>query len=393
MLNNHISDLSKRLINFDKYAHLLLKFRTVDVASLFITTFYSFLYSRSRAHVTIRLRSRKIRGLKKKIKVKKRLRLKKAKAKIRLLKIRKAKSLKSMLRLLKGVKSTKKPNKVLRFRKKKKNIKKIITKRRKFIVMTQFTTKKRTNRPKLNTFRWVNRVSKLWSSNKNSYNSYLLAIKAHSGFKSLRNLYSKGLKRYLKSVKKVFRRKVKLRSLIANYSNSEVTKLKLKRANNYCKYLNYSKKFEKIVKRKKRRRSIKRSRFKRIQRRSKSFKRMVFRSRRLRNALFKKKLYSAIKNSKKLFRKVLGIKSKGKNRLIKNVKSLDHKTFYAKLLRFEMSLISLLLKTTFVRSFNDALFLIHSGYVYVNGSVETNHLLPITPESRIQLPITKLVYI
>jgi hypothetical protein len=153
MLNNHIRVLSKRLINFDKYAHLLLKFRVVDTASLFITAFYSFIYSRSRAHVVIRLKSKKIKGLKKKNKARKRLKITKAKTKASLLKIRKATSLKSMLRSLRGVKPTKKSNKPLGFRKKEKTIKKIIAKKRKFIVITQFTTKKRTIRPKLNTFR------------------------------------------------------------------------------------------------------------------------------------------------------------------------------------------------------------------------------------------------
>lgn len=221
----------------------------------------------------------------------------------------------------------------------------------------------------------------------------MLAVKAHSGFKSLKNLYNKGLKRYLRSVKKVFRRKSKSRSLVLNYTSSEITKLRLRRANNYCKYLGFNKKFKKMIKIKNRRGGIQRSRYRRIQKKSKSFKRMVFRSRRLKNALFKKKLYSAIKNSKKLFRKVLGLKSKGSNQLLKNVKSLDHKAFYSKLLRFEMSLISLVLKTTFVKSFNDALFLIHSGYVYVNGSIETNHLLPLNSESRIQLPVSRSVYL
>jgi hypothetical protein len=57
-----------------------------------------------------------------------------------------------------------------------------------------------------------------------------------------------------------------------------------------------------------------------------------------------------------------------------------------------MSALSLLLKTSFVWSFNDAKYIIKAGYFYVNGNVVRNPKEVVPEGSRLQLPVSKLTY-
>lgn len=204
------------------------------------------------------------------------------------------------------------------------------------------------------------------------------------------------MKRYLKLVRRKRSKRIRFNSFYQKYSITKNTPLRLKFAEKYSKAkktrkFRKGKKLFKRILRKSKRRIMSRSKKYQLFRRKK-FKRRLRRSRRLRNALLRKKVYAAIKSSKKLYRVVLGIRSKGKNRLVKSVKSLDHKTFYSKVMHFEMTLISLLLKTTFVKSLNDALYLIKSGFVFVNGEIVTNHLASIKDSFRIQIPLSRLIF-
>lgn len=125
---------------------------------------------------------------------------------------------------------------------------------------------------------------------------------------------------------------------------------------------------------------------------TKLFKSKYFKTKNARRSLFSKKLFRTIKLSRSTFRLVNQLRSKGKNRLLRAVKSLNHSTFYNRLLNFEMSAISLLLKTSFVWSFNDARYIIKSGHFYANGNLVRNPREVLSEGTRLQLPISKATY-
>lgn len=137
---------------------------------------------------------------------------------------------------------------------------------------------------------------------------------------------------------------------------------------------------------------FKKSTFSTLMSTSKLFKGVYFRSKNTRRSLFSKKLFKTIKLSRGTFRLINQIRSKGKNRLIKSIKSLNHSTFYDRLLNFEMSALNILLKTSFVWSLNDARYIISNGYFFINGKLSRNPKEVITEGSRVQLPITNATY-
>lgn len=280
------------------------------------------------------------------------------------------------------------------FLKKKKNVNKNFFKKKKFKIITKFNLAK--SRNKLTNFNWVNRVYKLWSLSKQSYNSINQVVKSQGGLRSVRYFYKKGLKRCLKMLRQRRLKKTKFKSFCQKYLSYKNKPLRLKFAKSYVKFKktrNFfkSKKAVKTVLRKTRRKIISKKPRSNIFKRKK-FKRRLRRSRRLKNSLIRKKVYAATKDSRRLYRLVLGIRSKGKNRLVKSVKSLDHKSFYSKLYHFEMTLISVLLKTTLVKSLNDALFLIKTGLVFVNGKLMANPMASLPNNFIIQLPVSSLMF-
>lgn len=278
--------------------------------------------------------------------------------------------------------------------KKKRRVNKNFSKNRKFKIITKFILTK--NKNKNIKFSWVNRVYKLWAISKRSFNSASQVIKSQSGLKSLRYFYKKGLKRCLKLLRQRRLKKTKFKPFYQKYLLFKNKPLKLKFAKNYTKFkktrnfFNPKKVVRTILRKSKRRIISKRPRANLFMR--KKFKRRLRRSRRLRNSLIRKKIYAATKDSRRLYRVVLGIRSKGKNRLVKSVKSLNHKTFYSKLFHFEMTVVSILLKTSLVKSLNDALFLIKSGFVFINGQLVTNHMYSVKDNFLIQLPVSKLIF-
>lgn len=274
------------------------------------------------------------------------------------------------------------------------SVNKSFLKKKKFKILTKFSFTK--SKPNSINFSWVNRVYRLWGVSRRSYNSITQAVKSQSGFRSLRYLYKKGLKRCLKMLRQRSLKRTRFKSFYQKYLLYKNNPLRLKFARSYVKFKKTRsfikpRKAIKTILRKSRRRIINRKPRVNLFRRKK-FKRRLRRSRRLKNSLIRKKVYAATKDSRRLYRVVLGIRSKGKNRLIKSVKSLDHKTFYSKMLHFEMTLISLFLKTTFVKSLNDAIFLIKAGFVFVNGRLITNPMCTIKDNFIVQMPASKLLF-
>jgi len=274
-------------------------------------------------------------------------------------------------------------------------IRKFLLKNKRQVIIFRVISKKRLCNNRM--FPWINKMFKLWSVNKNLYNTTTYMTKTHSGFRSLNHLYKRSLRRYLKFVKIKFKKRNKTRSFSRKFSLFKNKPLRFKlynwtsRPKRSYKGETWTKKYLRRVKIKSKKKILRPSLYNKLFSKL-PFKKRLFRSKRLKSALFKKKVYSAVKSAKRLYRKVLCIRSKGKNRLIGSVRSLNHKSLYDKLMYFEMTLISLILKTPFVKSINDAMFLINSGLIFVNGMHIANHLYSLPTNSRLQMPVSVSSY-
>lgn len=246
---------------------------------------------------------------------------------------------------------------------------------------------------------WINRSSKLISCSSSNFNSYLNVIKYHGGCRPIQSIYKKSLRRFLRNTwlsgygrgkSKVFNNITPLYNPLMGCNKTLLNYTK--RIYRPSKRLIWHIQLKRTVNKSKRKKT-KTSNLKMLLKSKRSFKKLFFRSKNVRRSLFSKKIFKSIKLSRSSFRVINHIRSKGKNRLIKAVKSFNHTSFYSRLLRFEMSALSVLLKTSFVWSFNDAKYLINSGYFYVNGNLVRNAQQELSAGSRLQLPITKSSFV
>lgn len=268
--------------------------------------------------------------------------------------------------------------------------------RAKFLT-TFFTSKSKFNLHNLS-ISWVSKVSSLLSNGSFNFKAYIDVVKYHSGCRPVKSIYKKALRRFLRN------------TWLSGYSrgkNSYLSKLSLthnpllkydarallynKRSNKPSRPLWKYKKLERSLKKRKVRR-LRSSNLNNLIKGTKSFKNKYFRTKNARRSLFSKKIFRTIKLARSTFRLVSQLRSKGRNRLIKSVRSFNHSTFYNRLLNFEMSAISLLLKTSFLWSFNDARYIIKSGYFYINGKLVRNPKEVVIEGSRLQLPVSKVTY-
>lgn len=265
----------------------------------------------------------------------------------------------------------------------------------------------------------IDKANYYWNNKSESYQNHSLSYYRYSSFRTEKSMYKKSLKRFIKKTK-VDRKTLKL----TNYLTSTLTTLdpvKLKYSlnlkffrNSFKKRKKINKKFLSLLSRNSKVNSSKtikskRSRFwrylfyrfrrrkdKRFKYRERRFTKLLryftVRKRRMKNtkrSIIRKKFTRVIKKSRKLFRSIMGLRSKNKNRLINKVKSFNHKSISSKILSVEMSPLSILLRTSFLNSVNDALFFINNNLVYLNGkSISSNNLI-LSPGDRLQLPITK----
>lgn len=202
--------------------------------------------------------------------------------------------------------------------------------------------------------RFLDKISSELIRNPSNFNSYLTVIKYHSGCRPEKSLYRKSLKRFLRNTWLNSYKRGKTSLLDQLYlksnpiSNQYYTNHKY---NNRIRYpSSFNKKYKKVSNKfsQRAKNKFKKSVFSRLMNTSKSFKGIYFRSKNTKRSLFSKKLFKTIKLSRGTFRLINHIRSKGKNRLIKVIKSLNHSTFYDRLLNFEMSALNILLKTSFV---------------------------------------------
>lgn len=269
-------------------------------------------------------------------------------------------------------------------------------KKYKFITVT-FNNRSSIN-PLKKSLRFLDKVSSELVRNPSNFKSYLSIIKYHSGCRPEKSLYRKSLKRFLRNtwLNSYKRGKTSLLGQLHLKSNPISNQYYTNRKySSRVKYpSSFNMKYKKLRKNfsKRNRGKFKKSTFSTLMSTSKLFKGIYFRSKNTRRSLFSKKLFKTIKLSRGTFRLINQIRSKGKNRLIKSIKSLNHSTFYDRLLNFEMSALNILLKTSFVWSLNDARYIISNGYFFINGKLSRNPKEVITEGSRVQLPITNATY-
>lgn len=243
------------------------------------------------------------------------------------------------------------------------------------------------------------RVHTYWSSNQYRYSNQSSTILDNSSYKPDNKIYKRSLKYFIRSVKVYTNGLEFIKS--EGGGRSEYDPLKLR--STYVKnYLRVNKKRLKVNNGGADSYKYSESPIKKdsvnvydndfIETENVVFSKSAQRSRNTRKSLFRKKIFRGLKYARGVLKKILGVRQKGKNRFIRLVKSMNHKSFFNKLLLFEFSLISILLKSMYVSSLNDAKFLIHNNIVFVNGRPSTNPHASLSVGDRIQIPVTVSSY-
>ncbi len=272
------------------------------------------------------------------------------------------------------------------------------TRYKKFKLITTIIANNTANSNALKSLKFIHKESKDNLNSTSSFNSYLYVIRYHSGCRPERSIYKKSLRRFLRNtwLSTYKRGRVSLLDqLQLSHNPMSSTSYSNAKYKNIIKYPSIAyNKFKRIrrVRNRPRKGNLKRSTFNTLMKNSNSFKYIYFKSKSSKRSLFSKKLFKAIKLGRGTFRLINQIRSKGKNRLIKAVKSLNHSTFYNRILNFELSTLSILLKSSFVWSLNDAKYIITNGYIFVDGNAVRNPKQVLSEGSRMQLPINPITY-
>lgn len=234
-----------------------------------------------------------------------------------------------------------------------------------------------------------------WSTNQFRFNSNLNVLRKNSHYITENKICKKSLRYFIRNIKIYSNNISALSNMTVRNLNNINANLRLKNINNFWRLRKKKLKVTKVLSRRlKNKRLISPKKFtsRYFIDSSKKLRLSIQRSRRVKRSVFRKKIFRGLKFARDTLKKLLGIRKKGKNRLVRFIKSMNNKSFFNKLMLFELSLMSILLKSKLVSSLNDASYLASNGMVFINGKLNSNLRLPLAIGDRLQIPITASSY-